>query len=236
MTAPTTALLLAGGKATRLGALREQWAKACVPVGNTTPLGFLIPRLAAAGVERIWINLHFRPEQVREEAERIAPEGLELRFLREKELLGTGGTLLQVSSLDVLPDLVVNAKLFTDFPFEDLLRSQEPGVVLHPGNDLPTFGGLHHQNGLVAGFAPKGTPHSDDAAVFTGICRPSPSWLSYLRKSEHGGTLCMVRDGLLPALADGHPCKAHLHDGGWHEISTPDRVDAARDLLGHTTD
>ncbi|MDP6850512.1 MAG: sugar phosphate nucleotidyltransferase [Planctomycetota bacterium] len=233
MTSPTSALLLAGGKATRLGALREQWAKACVPVGDTTPLGFLIPRLATAGVERIWVNLHFRPDQVREEAERVAPKNIELRFLREKELLGTGGTLLQVSSLDALPDLVVNAKMFTDYPFEDLLQQEEPGVVLHSGNDLSTFGGLQYHEGRVTGLAPKGTPHSDAAAVFTGICKPSPQWLTSLRKSEREGTLCMVRDGLLPALAEGHSCRAQVHNGWWHEISTPDRVDAARDLLGH---
>ena len=61
----TTALLLAAGKATRLGALRNQYAKACVPVAGTTPLRFAIERLAQAGVTRVIVNLHWQAEQVR---------------------------------------------------------------------------------------------------------------------------------------------------------------------------
>jgi NDP-sugar pyrophosphorylase family protein len=90
------ALLLAAGRATRLGAVGERWAKACVPVGATTALDFLLPRVAAAGYAPIWINLHRHAAQVRATALAAAP-GAELRFFEEERLLGTGGTLLAVA-------------------------------------------------------------------------------------------------------------------------------------------
>ena len=46
-----TALLLAAGLATRLGALRESHAKACVPVDGLHPLGFLLESMQEAGID-----------------------------------------------------------------------------------------------------------------------------------------------------------------------------------------
>ena len=56
----STALVFAAGKATRLEGLREQYAKACVPVGDTTPLQHILPCLHQAGVTRAWVNLHWQ--------------------------------------------------------------------------------------------------------------------------------------------------------------------------------
>ncbi|RMH01619.1 MAG: hypothetical protein D6702_10990 [Planctomycetota bacterium] len=224
-----TALLLAAGLATRLGSLRRRWAKACVPVAGTSPLAFLLPRLAAAGVDRVWINLHHRPEQVRAQARAAAPPGLELRFLEEKHLLGTGGTLAAVAEADgALPDLVVNAKVFTDFPFGSLLADPEPALVLHPASPLREFGGLRHARGRIVGLAGRDEDPAR-AAVYTGIARPDPAWLPHLTAARPaGGLRCLVRHGLLPALAAGRRPRAVLHAGWWREISTPERLARAR--------
>jgi NDP-sugar pyrophosphorylase family protein len=247
------ALLLAAGKATRLADLRDQYAKACVPIGNTTPIGFLLPRLHAAGVEEVWINLHWKANQVRAVARAAAPSGLALHFLDEPELLGTGGTLLQMQTqCNGVADVVLNAKIFTDFDFAQILQAPPGSVVLHPPSDLKTFGGLHYDDqrqvsGLLRAadadpparvatrvstqLHPTQTPA---AAVYTGISRPDPVWLEYLSAAVQAQTpypLCLLRHGLLPALADDHQVHALLHPGHWCEISTPERVELARQAL-----
>ena len=247
---PPTALLLAAGLATRLHGIRDRWAKCCVPVAGTTPLRFLLERLAAGGWNEVWINLHHQPAQVRAEAQRAAPAGMQLRFLDEDALLGTGGTLLEAERLGARVGLVVNAKLFTDFDFARL-RDAEPGtVVLHAGSPVSVFGGLRHDaegrvHGLVSrppggaprtrGEAASGVPLSvADAAVYTGICAPHPDWLPLLRQARAhrpDAALCLVRDALLPGLAAGVPAHALLHGGFWCEISTPERVAAAEQAL-----
>ncbi|TAH38735.1 MAG: hypothetical protein EYC70_05050 [Planctomycetota bacterium] len=229
----STALVLAAGLATRLGSLRERYAKACVPVAGTTPLAFVLQRLHAAGVQRAWVNLHHHGEQVQAEAERSAPPGLELHFLEEARLLGTGGSLLAVAEGDgSLPDLVVNAKIFTDFDFGRALAAPASAVVLHPPGDLALFGGLRHDGaGRVTGLRTAGPPSSEaGTAVFTGISRPSTSWLPALAAAARArpkDAVCLVRDGLLPALQNGADVRALLHAGLWLEVSTPERVAAA---------
>jgi NDP-sugar pyrophosphorylase family protein len=231
------ALILAAGKATRLEGIRDRFAKANVPIGNTTPLRFMLKQLAAAGVTEAWINLHYLADQVRTEAQRWAPKNLHLHFLEEPQLLGTGGTLLEVSKRSGgVPDVVVNAKMFTDFDFATLLQNaaQPAGslLVLHPPTSLADFGGLAFNaeqqitalqpRSALAPAAPAG------AAVFTGIARPDSAWLPFLEQAAAtcgGEPVCSIRHGLLPALAAGVSCaKALLHMGYWKEISTPERV------------
>ena len=239
----TTALLLAAGKATRLGALRDQYAKACVPIADTTPLRFAMQQLAAAGVTRFVVNLHWQAEQVREAARAAAPTGTEVEFLFEETLLGTGGTVLACRErFGALPDLVLNAKQFSDLDFERVLRSAAGTLVLHRDSPLSTFGGLAFSAadqlvGLVARNHPQAWPDGAvDAAVYTGICRPDPAWLPFLEADAEaaraqGKPLCLARSGLLAAAQARIAVPVLVHAGLWCEISTPERVQEAEALV-----
>lgn len=234
------ALLLAAGRATRLGAIREHYAKACVPIGVTTPLRFLMETFASAGFEDLWINTHYRAEQVRAHAEAHAPPGARLHFLHEPTLLGTGGTLLHLwEEHGVLPQAVANAKMFTDFPFGELRNAAEGTLVVHPESSLTTFGGLRFDSqkkilGLQA--RDQGLATGEQAAVFTGIYRPHASWLVSLsaeRQEAPEALLCAVRHGLLRNIDSA---QALLHSGNWCEISTPERVQEASALFANQSD
>ena len=208
-----------------------------MPVGNTTPLRFLLARLATAGITEIWVNLHFHPQQVRDEALRWAAPTMNLHFLNEPHLLGTGGTLLEmVQQSGSLPDVIVNAKMFTDFDFQVLTSQTSSPVgsvmVLHPLTALADYGGLTYDaNGLISGLHPRNAPspaNPTGAAVFTGIARPDSAWLDFLRQARLATPklpICSIRHGLVPAIAAGiSSARALLHHGYWKEISTPQRV------------
>lgn len=233
------ALILAAGRATRLEGLREQYAKANVPVGETTPLRFLLEALGTSFSD-IWINLHFKGDQVREQAKRFVAKEVRLHFLEEPRLLGTGGTLLEMMQQNGgLPDLVVNAKMFTDFEFGSMIQASPGTMVLHTQSDLRTFGGLTFDAGhCISGLCGKQEQLSVgfSAAVFTGICKPSPDWIEPLkdaRRLHPDEILCFIRHGLLPALAEKpRHANAQLHAGTWCEISTPNRVKEAIKQLG----
>lgn len=239
----TTALLLAAGKATRLGALRDQYAKACVPVAGTTPLRFAIEALAQAGVTRVIVNLHWQAEQVQAEARAAVPSDMQLEFLQEEVLLGTGGTVLAcLDQFGVLPDLVMNAKQFGDLDFGAVLQAPAGSLVLHQGSPLSLFGGLaysaaDHLLGLVGRDTPPQLPAGAvGAAVYTGICRPDSAWLPHLEAAAPEArakqeALCLARSGFLAAAAAESAVPVFLHDGVWCEISTPERVQEAAAIV-----
>ena len=223
-----SALLLAAGKATRLEGIRDTYAKANVPVGDTTPLRFLLESIGTSFSD-IWINLHFKGDQVREQAERFVSRGVNLHFIEEDPLLGTGGTLLEMLARSgALPEVLVNAKMFTDFSFDSLISAPPGTLVLHGDSDLKSFGGLSYDDeGFIQGLCTRDAALESykSAAVFTGICKPSPTWLKHLkaaRQHKESEVLCFIRHGLLPALKeDPKHARAMLHAGAWCEISTP---------------
>lgn len=228
------ALLLAAGLATRLGNLRKKHAKACLPVRGTTPISALLQTLSQSGVSKVWINVHWKAEEVIETAKASAPSNLKIEFLHESNLLGTGGTLLAVTEREgVLPQLVANAKFLTDFNFSSL-DSEQPSMVVHPESSLAVFGGLKiNGNSRVVGVRKSGKPRqpSESAAVYTGICVPDPAWIPHLSQArEAGRPPCIIRDGLLPSLQSGVEALAVEHSGEWIELSTPNRLRQANAL------
>lgn len=233
------ALILAAGKATRLGDIRKKYPKANVPIGNTTPLMYAIDRIKSAGITTIWINLHYKAEEVRNAALRHAPD-LNFHFLYEDCLLGTGGTLLEITKQqNALPSIVMNAKMFGDFNCESVINAQEGTLLLHPKSSIKEFGGFSFDNKLHIKkliLQKKNSNESDmNTAVFTGIYHPHPLWIKSLKhRKKINEELCMVRDGLIPSLKrKPYHAKALLHKGEWCEISTPERVEKAKDWFKH---
>src|SRR6185436_15356190 len=87
------ALLLAAGLGTRLRPLTDSVPKCLVPVQGRPLLDYWLELLAPGGIERMLINTHYLPQQVRDFVARSRwREGITL--VHEEKLLGTGGTVL----------------------------------------------------------------------------------------------------------------------------------------------
>jgi mannose-1-phosphate guanylyltransferase len=84
------AVVLAAGLGLRMRPLTDRSPKPALPFLNRPILHWTLGSLAAAGVERVFINLHHLPQAVREAAESGAA-GLELKFSFEPTILGTAG-------------------------------------------------------------------------------------------------------------------------------------------------
>lgn len=63
---PLTAVILAAGAGTRLGALGTRYSKPMLPVAGQPLIGWLLTRVRAAGVERLIVVGHASDEQLRE--------------------------------------------------------------------------------------------------------------------------------------------------------------------------
>ena len=86
------ALLLAGGFGTRLRPLTDHTPKCLVTIGGKPLLAYWLDTLFSAGIERVLINTHYLPEQVKLFCE-ISPHSSQIDLIYEPELLGTAGTL-----------------------------------------------------------------------------------------------------------------------------------------------
>lgn len=87
------AVLLAAGFGTRLKPITDHLPKCMVPIHGLPLLMWWVEQLLESGVHEILINLHWHPDFVRR-AFADSPYRDQVQFTFEKELLGTGGTLL----------------------------------------------------------------------------------------------------------------------------------------------
>ena len=88
------AMILCAGFGTRLRPLTEWLAKPMVPIGDAPAVGHIAARLRTAGVERLVVNVHHRPGDLRAWAERER-----VAISEEIELLGTAGGVRRAGPL-----------------------------------------------------------------------------------------------------------------------------------------
>jgi len=87
--APHSAMVLAAGLGLRMRPLTDELPKPLVPVCGRALVDHVLDRLAASGVRRAVVNLHYKAEMI--ERHLGARRDIETRFSVEETLLDTGG-------------------------------------------------------------------------------------------------------------------------------------------------
>lgn len=85
------AMILCAGYGTRLGSLTEELPKPMLPINERPMLEYIIANLARCGFDDIAVNLHFKPQVIREYFGDGEDFGVRITYSYEPELLGTAG-------------------------------------------------------------------------------------------------------------------------------------------------
>src|SRR5881296_608456 len=92
------AVVLAAGKSTRITPVSGGLPKPLIRIAGETILGRNLVWLASEGIRDIWINLHYRPEEIREAIGDGSRFGVSVRYVHEPELLGTAGAVRNLAA------------------------------------------------------------------------------------------------------------------------------------------
>ncbi len=118
------AVILAGGKGTRLAPYNTVFPKPLVPLGDRPILDIVIHQLAHHGFDEIVLSVGYLAELI----EAYYHQGrsprkcdAKITFVRETEPLGTVGSLALVDGLDE-PFLVMNGDILTTLDYTALMR------------------------------------------------------------------------------------------------------------------
>ncbi|MFF3752868.1 sugar phosphate nucleotidyltransferase [Streptomyces sp. NPDC002018] len=121
----TEAILLVGGKGTRLRPLTVRTPKPMVPAAGVPFLTHQLARARAAGVERVVLATSYLAEVFEPYFGDGSKLGLELEYVTEREPLGTGGAIRNVASrLRSGPDepvLIFNGDILTGLDIRALV-------------------------------------------------------------------------------------------------------------------
>jgi NDP-sugar pyrophosphorylase family protein len=120
-TVPATAVLLAGGRGSRLGELTTKVPKPLLTIGRTTILERLLESLFAANITDVWISVNYMAEQIEGRIGDGEGYGVQVRYLREEEPLWNAGALGLLPERPQGPVLVLNTDQITTLNFARLV-------------------------------------------------------------------------------------------------------------------
>lgn len=140
---PNYAVIMAGGKGTRLGDLTRHTPKPLMTVAGRPIIEWVILGLVGDGVTRIFVSVNHMADQIIERLGDGSDLGCDIQYLREdtEHPLGTAGSLTLLPE-DLItpasePIIVVNSDIMVDFNARSLLRSHESsGASMTMGTKL----------------------------------------------------------------------------------------------------
>jgi NDP-sugar pyrophosphorylase family protein len=210
------ALLLAGGKAERLGEAAQGLPKPLVPVAGFPLAEYSVGRLAAAGITRVIVAC--RAGQVEAFVNALAGLGPEIEAVGEEEPLGRGGGLRLAASRrqEHGTVLALNGDELLDVDFAALLDEHESGgaaATIVVAQVRSPFGVVALENDdRVTGF--REAPLLDDW-VNTGVYALGPDALERLpERGDH-------EQSTFPELAAEGRLRGYRHRGVWLTVNTP---------------
>ena len=139
------ALILAGGKGTRLRPLTVYTPKPIVPVVNRPFLEYQIEILKRAGIEDVTLSLNYQPDKIEHLLGFGEDLGVRLQYVTEPQPMGTAGAYKYAAAEFDEPTIVLNGDILTDIIVARLIKHHQRSgaqatIVLTPVKDPSRYG------------------------------------------------------------------------------------------------
>jgi NDP-mannose synthase len=214
------AIILAGGKGSRLGPYTTVLPKPLLPVGDRAILDVVVHQLRSYGFRDLTFAVGYLAHLIKAVFGDGSGHGVSIVYHLEREPLGTAGALGTIEGLDDT-FLVMNGDVLTTLDYTDLLDvHREAGNILTIATHrrvVETDYGVLHLNGAVGetsavmGFEEK---PAISYTVSMGVYIAEPSVLDYVDP----GTYLDIPDLVLRLLRNHEQVGGFLYDGFWLDI------------------
>ncbi|BBE45171.1 mannose-1-phosphate guanylyltransferase [Rhodococcus sp. OAS809] len=232
---PTDAVILVGGKGTRLRPLTLSAPKPMLPTAGLPFLTHLLARIEAAGIKHVVLGTSFKAEVFEDYFGDGSKMGLEIDYVFETEPLGTGGGIR-----NVLPKLrgdnvmVFNGDVLGGTDLNGILETHEKtdaDVTLHlvRVGDPRAFGCVPtDEDGRVSAFLEKTQdPPTDQINAGCYVFKRE-----IIEQIPEGRPVSVEREVFPNLLAEGKRVFGHVDSSYWRDMGTPeDFVRGSADLV-----
>jgi NDP-sugar pyrophosphorylase family protein len=213
------AVILAGGKGSRLRPYTVVLPKPLMPIGEYPILEVIIRQLVIQGFTHITLAVNHQAELIAAFFGNGSKWGISINYSLEDQPLGTMGPLKLIKDL---PDnfLVMNGDILTDLGYRDFFNTHVKNGALfsissHLREEMINYGVLQTQNHLLTGFREK---PKNSYEVSMGIYMLNKKVLDHIPDNSPFGF-----DQLMLALLEKkEPVFVNTYTGLWLDIGRPD--------------
>jgi D-glycero-D-manno-heptose 1,7-bisphosphate phosphatase len=192
-------------------------------------LEYLVCNVARCGFNRFLFLCGHRGRQIEDYFGKGDYFGVTIAYAFEEQLAGTGGALLNASSLLAEEFLLLNGDTYFNINYSDLFVQQPKGqwivkMALRAVPDATRYGSVHLYHDKVIGFSEKSS--SGSGLVNGGVYWMKRRILSYIRQIPSS----MEKD-VLPLLARDGLVWGWPYQGFFIDIGTPEDLQRAAKAL-----
>lgn len=223
---PNAAVIMAGGKGTRLRPYTNNLPKPMVPVAGRPILERIILHLVGHGVSRIFLSVNHMAETIEQYFADGAAFGCDISYLREDRPLGTGGALSLLPRPMTAPVLVLNGDQITSIDISALLQSHAGSscvatVSVGPYRVTIPYGTVIERNARLVALEEKPTM---DYLVNRGLYVLDPSALDLIPHDQEY-PITRLFETLLEA---GRPVNVCYSEDSWIDVGRPEDLRRAQ--------
>lgn len=229
MSTPKRAIILAGGKGTRLYPYTTVFPKPLMPVGEKPILEIVFKQLKHFGIEHITIAVGYLAELIQTYFGDGSKFGLKIDYSREESPLGTAGPI-KLAGKQETDFLMMNGDILCSLDFGDMFRS-------HIENDcIATIGTYKKEvkidlgvlelspHGQIIDYIEKPTLYYD---VSMGIYYFKPEIYDYIEEAE----VLDLPDLMKRLMKQKVPINSYQLDGHWLDIGRQEDYAHAQKFL-----
>lgn len=228
---PIDAVLMAGGRGSRLRPLTDNVPKPLLKVGDKPIIEHNLDRLISFGIDDIWMSVRYLGEQLEEYFGDGSSKYVNIKYVWEDEPLGTLGAVSKIEDFQHDCILVTNSDLLTNLDYEDFYldfvqKDAAISVASIPYSVNIPYAVLETENGSIKSFKekPTYTYYSNG-----GIYLIKKEVLKYIPKDSFYNTTDLME--LL--IEKGLKVSSYPLRGYWLDIGKPEDFKKAQEDIKH---
>lgn len=228
---PLDALVMAGGRGSRLQPLTDSVPKPLLKVGDKAIIDHNVDRLRAFGIDDFHISVRYLGKQLEDHYKTKSLNGTRVKFVWEEEALGTLGAASLIDDFHHDYVLITNSDILTTLDYEDffldfLEKEADMAVATIPYQVNVPYAVMETSNHHVVSFKEKPTyTYYSNGGIY--IVKKE------LLKKVHKNTFYNATDLMEAVIAEGRKLISYPIRQYWLDIGKPEDFEKAQSDIKH---
>lgn len=220
------AVILAGGKGTRLKPYTTVFPKPLMPIGDNPILEIVIRQLKSHGFNEIIMAVGHLAELIMAFFNDGSKYGIKIKYSREDHPLGTAGPLALLKEDLNEPFLLMNGDILSTIDYSNLVnyhkKNESTATIALKRRDIKIDFGIVEMDdsNVIKNYIEKPTI---DYLVSMGIYVFEPEILEYITLNEKLDFPDLIKQ----LISNGETINGYVYDGYWLDIGRPDDYERA---------
>ena len=220
------AVILAGGKGTRLKPYTTVFPKPLMPIGDKPILEIIIRQLKSHGINEIIMAVGHLAELIMAFFNDGSKYGIKIKYSREDHPLGTAGPLALLKEDLNEPFLLMNGDILSTIDYSNLVnyhkKNEATATIALKRRDIKIDFGIVEMDdsNVIKNYIEKPTI---DYLVSMGIYVFEPEILEYITPNEKLDFPDLIKQ----LISNGETINGYVYDGYWLDIGRPDDYERA---------